>query len=100
MEMTRDEIVRKYNDAEKKKGYIQILADLNGCEKKDIVEILRDAGVPLPGNPNMVKPADQSEMKLIIPEEVRSQLMEDLEHIDLQIIELTKRRRAIWEFVK
>lgn len=40
MQYTDDEIKSKYNHADNKKEMIQILADLNGCDKKTIESIV------------------------------------------------------------
>ena len=143
MLMTKEEIVRKYKESKNKKGYIQTLAELNACDKKYILEILREAEVPLPGNPNfgakavIKKPIKTNEAeptqhteeqlnefaeiiedlqtsepteeepqeeviepeKIKIPEEVREQLEEDLEHLENKIAELVNRRVAIKMFL-
>lgn len=49
MTMTNEEIVREYRQAAHPAQQIGILADLNECKKKVIVEILREAGCKLPG---------------------------------------------------
>lgn len=56
MQMTEEEIVKKYKENRNKKGYTNILAQLNCCTKQDINDILRKHGVDLPGNPNFGKP--------------------------------------------
>lgn len=56
--MTPGEILRDYNQAEKKAKQIAILADLNNCEKKDIVRILKDQGADIP------YPYDKSKAKI------------------------------------
>lgn len=48
MTMTKDEIVRDYKAAKTPAKQIAVLADLNVCTKKEIVEILREAGCELP----------------------------------------------------
>lgn len=48
MTMTNGEIVSMYRQAAQKFKQIGILADLNQCEKKTIVEILKEAGEQLP----------------------------------------------------
>ena len=50
MTMTDGEIVASYRQAKLPLKQIGILADLNQCGKKEIVEILREAGCELPGN--------------------------------------------------
>lgn len=46
MQMTDTEILGKYNRSDDKKGMVQILADLNGCDKDTIQQILIKGGVP------------------------------------------------------
>lgn len=48
MIMTKDEIVRDCKAAKAPQKQIGILADLNASSKKEIVEILREAGCELP----------------------------------------------------
>ena len=62
MTMTNEEIVRDYKAAKAPQKQIGILADLNVCSKKEIVEILREAGCELPAyytkKPKQEKPED------------------------------------------
>lgn len=70
MTMTNEEICREYRLAKQPAKQIDVLADLNQCPKKVIVEILRQAGEKLPGNyykapkkpaaPAEEKPAEQN----------------------------------------
>lgn len=46
MQMTETEILGKYNRSDDKKDMVQILADLNGCDKKTIQQILINGGIP------------------------------------------------------
>lgn len=46
MEMTNGEIITSYRQAKDKKKQIEVLADLNMCSKDEIVEILKEQGVP------------------------------------------------------
>lgn len=46
MQMTENEILREYNQAKDKKGQVTILADMNMCEKEDIIKLLLYHGVP------------------------------------------------------
>jgi hypothetical protein len=48
MNMTPEAIVRDYKEAKDQKTQIQILADRNLCEKKEIEEILSQNGCKLP----------------------------------------------------
>ena len=40
MEMSKEEIIRRYKQAKHKPSQIQILADLNDCPKSKILEII------------------------------------------------------------
>ena len=55
MEMTKDEIIRRYKEAKDKKDQIKILADLNLCSSKEIKDILVAAGVEIPKRPYVKK---------------------------------------------
>lgn len=46
MQMTDSEILGKYNRSDDKKGMVQILAELNGCDKETIQQILINGGIP------------------------------------------------------
>lgn len=47
MEMTNSEIVTSYRQAKHKEQQIGILAELNRCSNKQIIEILLNGGIPL-----------------------------------------------------
>lgn len=47
MEMTNGEIVTSYKQAKHKAAQIGILAELNRCSNKQIIEILLNGGIPL-----------------------------------------------------
>lgn len=49
MNMTNEEIARDYRAAKSKMKQIPILADLNGCDNKTIVNILIEEGESVPG---------------------------------------------------
>ncbi len=62
MEMTNSEIVMRYRQAKKKTEQIGILAELNRCSNKEIVEILVDGGIkPTAFNRNRGKILDTKE---------------------------------------
>lgn len=62
MEMTNSEIVMRYRQAKKKTEQIGILAELNRCSNKQIVEILVDGGIkPTAFNRNRGKILDTKE---------------------------------------
>ena len=74
MQMTNDEIVRRYEKAENRRKMIRILAELNACPKEDIRKILREAGCDVPACGNRytaakkaaeVTEADGSERKQV-----------------------------------
>lgn len=46
MYMTDSEILSKYRKADNKKEMLQILADLNGCDKDGMKKFLLDNGIP------------------------------------------------------
>lgn len=48
MQYTEGEIVREFNQARYKNKQIGILAQLNTCQRKDIIEILERNGVEIP----------------------------------------------------
>lgn len=50
MTMTNEEICRDYKAAKTPSKQIHILADLNQCDRKKIMEILVEGGCKLPGN--------------------------------------------------
>lgn len=61
MEMSNDEIIRRYKQAKHKASQIQILAELNACPKSKILEIVSDSIVPkhpAPEQPETVKVVD------------------------------------------
>ena len=45
MQMTNEEIVRRFKEAKDKKKQVGILAELNMCEKYQIIEILKASGI-------------------------------------------------------
>lgn len=48
MYMTKEEILREYREAKQPMKQIRILADENACTKREIVEILLEAGETVP----------------------------------------------------
>ena len=55
MEMSNEEIIRRYKQAKHKASQIQILADLNACPKSKILEIVSDSIVPKHPTPAQAK---------------------------------------------
>ena len=113
MQMSREEIVKSYKESKDKNHQIDILADLNCTDRNGIRAILYDAGIPLPGKPKaqIKKPVAVEEIQKEEPKEpeeapkdflpgvIREQLMKDADAIEDEIIELTKKRQAILEYV-
>ena len=67
MEMTNGEIVTSYKQAKHKSQQIGILAELNRCSNKKIIEILLNGGIPLKSF-NRFKdlvPADDEEQDIV-----------------------------------
>ena len=53
MQMTNDEIIRRYKAAgDDKRRMIRILSELNACPKENIRQILREAGLDVPATGN------------------------------------------------
>lgn len=46
MEMSKGEITTSYRQAKDKKKQIEVLSELNMCSKEEIVEILKEQGIP------------------------------------------------------
>lgn len=59
MEMSNEEIVRRYKQAKHKAAQIQILAELNACPKSKILEIVADSITPK--HPAPAQPKEQQE---------------------------------------
>ena len=64
MEMSNEEIIRRYKQAKHKAAQIQILADLNACPKSKILEIVRDSIVPR--HPTPAQPKEQPETVKVV----------------------------------
>ena len=45
MEMSNEEIVRRYRQAKNKRSQVNILAQLNCCSKNEIIEVLKQEGI-------------------------------------------------------
>lgn len=61
--MTSEEIVRDYKLSKTPMKQIGILAELNGCSKREIVDVLREAGVELPKQ-YQKKPEKEAEQEI------------------------------------
>lgn len=68
MQMSNAEIVSKYKRADDKKAQIGILADLNGCDKEKIKQVLLEGGVPESELPKARSPKPKSEPKKEVKE--------------------------------
>lgn len=60
MNLTNEEIVRKYKNADNKKKQMKILCELNACDEKEIREILVAGGVPFQSLPRERKKKEAS----------------------------------------
>ena len=95
MQMSNEEIVKEYKESKNKKGQIQILAELNACDKEKIINILISHGMLEKKKPKAagkekvekVAPVQQDNIALVVPEiviEALSQKMIELqENIDI-----------------
>ena len=64
MEMSNEEIIRRYKQAKHKAAQIQILADLNACPKSKILEIVSDSIAPK--HPAPTQPKEQPETVKVV----------------------------------
>ena len=86
MNMTDSEIIRDYKEASNKVKQIGILADMNGCKKGRIVEILLAHGVEIPGNFKKpvetavpaIKPETPETLRIIRPVDKAVIILEDV----------------------
>lgn len=77
--MTRSEIIRRWkNGAEPPKKMVGILAELNGCDKKDIVKILYEEGQL---NGTAIYQYKKSGMLPADTDEVTEELTEDIAEV-------------------
>ena len=69
MTMTDNEIINEYRLAKAKQKQIGILADLNVCSKREIVDVLARAGEKLPGNfgPRQKPKVEQVPVDKLVP---------------------------------
>lgn len=91
MQMTENEIVRNYREAKNKREQVTILADLNRCEKEEIVEILLKNGVDQRELPRKRKPRKKPEesSKHSAVDTVASVLAQRIKEIDKELQEHT-----------
>ena len=87
MQMSNEDIVKEYRESKNKKGQIQILADLNACDREKIVRILTSHGAmeekkPKAAGKEKVAPVQQSPIALVVPEIVKEALSQKM--IELQ----------------
>ena len=89
MQMTESGIVRNYREAKNKREQITILADLNRCEKEEIVEILLKNGVDQKELPRKRKPRKKPEesSKHLPVDTVVSVLAQRVKEIDKELQE-------------
>lgn len=86
--MIAKDICRKYNESADKSEMIQVLADLEGCTKRDIIELLKANGCEIPQKCLRGK-------KSIMPDVVKEALCEKMEKIDSRIKELEPYRQEL-----
>ena len=115
MKMKESEICREYKEAKDKRAQIRILAELNLCEKNEILNILLKNGYELPPER---KKTEQKEEKAVcigpreekaqeeapekpqnMPEAVMSTLYARMDELDEAIKKLEKEYREIAAFV-
>lgn len=87
--MIAKDICRKYNESADKAEMIQVLADLEGCTKRDIIELLKANGCDIP--PKFLR----GKKKSIMPDVVKEALCEKMEKIDCRIKELEPYRQEL-----
>lgn len=98
MQMSKEEIVRRYQEAKYKSKQVQILAELNGCDKETIQEVLRQSRIEIQAakakktaekpikTKSEGKPADRNPVsKTTIPEAVKQAVITMLEKKRLEI---------------
>lgn len=91
MWMSEKEIVNMYKNAKYPHAQIKILAEMNLCEKKDIISILKKHGIK-PDLDNSKRRRGETIQKVTVPEAVYLALMDHkailedkLEHLDFMI---------------
>lgn len=70
MKMTESEICREYREAKDKRAQIRILADLNVCEKNQIMKVLLSNGYALP--PERKRTDQREDEGYIVPGEEKA----------------------------
>lgn len=90
MEMSNEEIIRRYKQAKHKAAQIQILADLNACPKSKILEIVSDSIAPK--HPTTAQPKEQPETVKAVDNLVSFEeyVVNRMDEIDGQLKELEK----------
>ena len=84
--MSAKEICRKYNESADKVEMIQILAEVNVCTKRDIIELLKNNGCEVPEE--CLSGKKKSAKKNQMPDVVKEALAEKMDRIDKRIKEL------------
>lgn len=101
MQMTEYEICQSYREALNKTKQISILAELNACEKKAIIEIIHRNGDMVPGEKSMNKKAavpDKTKVvKNTINKTVESILINKLYEIEAEIKEIECQKKKLEE---
>lgn len=116
MQMSNDEIVRSFKNAEKPREQVSVPAQLNGCSEEKIRAILSEGGIDgrqLPRKKTVQKGKPQGksgtilsvmrdeerrlvEQKNVLPERIRA-LQEELEALDGKLEALRKAEKLIGE---
>ena len=89
MQMDEGEIVREFKAAANKSEQIKILADLNECSKRQIVEILQKNGFPIKIRQHRPKTEEEREMQ------ATRLMIRHLEKLDTEIRCVEHRRFAL-----
>lgn len=82
MQMTNDEIIRRYKAADDRRKMIRILSELNACPKKVIRQILMDAGLDVPATGNRYTAAKKEAEETEASESKRKKKTELKEAVD------------------
>lgn len=77
MQMTSEEIKRSYQTAADPKVQIEILADLNLCQKEDIRRILIEQGIPEEELPKKRGRKKKQEEPVVVSEPIKEQIQKE-----------------------
>ena len=102
MQMTNDEIKRRFKDAEDKQAQIQILADLNGCSKAYICGILELPVAEKPRKNMKLIPVPinkPSELQMLVNEGITS-IDKQIEFLNNKIARLQQKRKLLEQILE